>query len=139
MVDLAYQALYSWQPLVLPAVYGTHAHGYKAEDPARPEGCYHALVLAPDPLRTRPVFILHVERLQYIINELGVTTTIPDVLPPALRVVLDAKMQLCPRDIILAVMVEWAMMVNTPVFVVEAMQVGQIKGVLGDSLGSIRA
>lgn len=126
-----YVHLYQWQPLVLSDIWGAHAKGYRADDPVRPEGCYHALVLEPDPLRNRPTYQLQVERHTYFWND-GIRTTVPDVLPPALAVVMDAKMQLVPPQILLGVPVEFAINASLPVHVVLAYQIGKISGILGD-------
>lgn len=143
--NLTYTPLYDWQPMVLSEVWGAHAKAWRADDPARPggdltnggaltkAGCYHALVLEPDPLRNRPLYNLQVER--YVVEWIdGVRTAVPDVLPPSMRVVLDAKMQLVPAHILIAVPVEFGYSASTPVHIVQAMQFGLVRSML-DTMG----
>ena len=145
-VTVGYTPLYTWTEIVLNETWGIHAKAYRADDTARaapsavPEqgtaqggGCYHALVLEPDPLRNRPMYQLQVERYSYFWND-GVRTNTPDVLAPGLLVLLDAKMQLVPSDVLMAVLVEDAAIKMTPVHVVQAMQVGRVGSML-DRMG----
>ena len=132
-----YKALYIWTNIMLGEQWGLHAKCWKAErltnEAGHHDGCFHALVLGPDPLRNRPLYQLQVEGYTYLWND-GVRTTTPDSVKPSLEVLLNAKMQLMPPAVILGVFVEHALMAALPLHVLQGTQVGEAHSVL-DRMG----
>lgn len=131
-----YKPTFTWVEMVLSDTWGLHAKAFRAEYYGMPpdsdlpatgsaavRGCYHALVLAPDPLRNRPMYQLQIEGYTYAWND-GVRQNVPDSERPPISVMLDAKMQLVPADIVIGVLVEHAFMNVLPVHILQGMQVG---------------